>query len=57
MGIQRLPDEENIPDFNALCPDCKGYTVHIHDLRCKICDMKTIVWCPSCQLHFKVTLD
>ena len=55
MGIERVEPDKNIPDFSALCPDCKGYTVHIHDLRCKICDNKNIVWCPSCQLHYKVT--
>lgn len=56
MGIDKvIEDPQKVLDFKALCPQCKGYTVHIHDLRCQVCDNKFIVWCPSCEEHFKVT--
>ncbi len=54
MGIERIGPKE-ILDYNAICPDCRGRTVFIHDLKCDICDNKTIVWCPKCKYHFKVT--
>jgi hypothetical protein len=54
MGIERVEETTKVPDFSAICPDCKGNTTHIHDLRCTVCDNKKIVWCPRCKLHFKV---
>jgi hypothetical protein len=57
MGIEKIPENKDIPDYNALCPQCKGYTVFIHNLKCTICDNKEVVWCPTCQEHFRVTIE
>ncbi len=58
MGIEKVvnPDAP-VPDFRAICPQCKGYTVFVHDLKCAVCDNKTILWCPNCAEHFKVTIE
>jgi hypothetical protein len=36
------------------CPECKGETTYIHDLKCPICDNQRIVWCPKCQVHIQL---
>jgi hypothetical protein len=42
-------------DWTPKCPKCKGYMTYIHDLKCLICDNTTVVWCPKCQTHIRIT--
>lgn len=50
--IYYLRDEE-YPNFTGICPQCSGICTDIHDLRCKVCNLDTIRWCPICQHHIE----
>jgi hypothetical protein len=53
MRLERI--EEKPLSYTGVCPDCGQKNVtYIHDLKCVICDNKTVVFCPRCETHFKV---
>jgi hypothetical protein len=53
MRLERIEDKPE--SYTGVCIECgeKNLT-YIHDLKCMICDNMTIIWCPSCEKHFKV---
>ena len=56
MSFETLDDEELVPNFSGICPECGNTMVHIHDLQCDICDNKRVVFCPLCQKHRKLKI-
>jgi len=54
MSYEFLDDLDEIPDYRFICPRCHEKCTFIHDLRCKICNDRTIVWCPKCEKHIRV---
>lgn len=56
MRLERI--EEKPLSYKGACPDCGEKNVtYVHDLQCTTCDNKTVVFCPRCQVHFKVVQD
>jgi len=51
MSFETIDEDEIIPNFSGICPDCGNRLYHIHDLKCPLCDNRWVVWCPKCQNH------
>lgn len=56
MSIERIPEQGEVVDATWYCPECNTKALWIHDLKCSICDNITVVYCPQCQSHFKVSV-
>lgn len=57
MILEKIPEYGKVAHKEYECPDCGDRTLWIHDLECSICDNFSVVFCPSCQSHYKVKED
>jgi uncharacterized CHY-type Zn-finger protein len=56
VPAKRKPESE-IGDYVGICPVCRDRLAFWHEIRCKLCDQRRCVWCPTCQDHRWLVID
>ena len=57
MSFDFVEEEQIIPDYNGICPECGNKLTFWHDMKCQLCDQKLISFCPQCERHLKLKLE